>query len=94
VLTEDEEVVRLVDTSGNTLVLHVVEHEHERSTRGLRLYFAVPRADEIVERIQTAHPEVTVLQPVELMPWGRRHAYLLDPDGWELSVYERQEGTR
>ena len=88
VATEDDEVVRLTDSAGTTLVLHVVENEWESVGRGLRLYFATADAEALVARLLSAHPEATLLQPVQLMAWGRRHGYLLDPDGWEISVYE------
>jgi catechol 2,3-dioxygenase-like lactoylglutathione lyase family enzyme len=88
IVTEDDEVVRLADDGGATVVLHVIEHDWEQVTRGCRFYFATADADAVFERLRLAHPEATVLQPVRLMAWGRRHGYLLDPDGWELSIYE------
>lgn len=93
VSTEDDEVVRLVDDGGTTLVLHVREQESERPSRGCRLYFATPDADTVLERLTLAHPEATVLQPVQMMSWGRRHGYMLDPDGWELSIYEPEQAA-
>lgn len=87
VATADDEVVRLRDSAGATLVLHVIENDWEAVTRGLRLYFATGDAEASLDRAQRC-PGVTVLQPVELMSWGRRHGYLLDPDGWEVSIYE------
>jgi predicted enzyme related to lactoylglutathione lyase len=87
VTTADDEVVRMQDSAGTTLVLHVIENDWESVTRGLRLYFATHDAPAALERAKRC-PGVTVLQPVELMSWGRRHGYVLDPDGWEVSIYE------
>jgi uncharacterized glyoxalase superfamily protein PhnB len=65
-----------------------MENDYETPSRGCRLYFATADAETVVQRLTDTHPDATLLQPVQLMSWGRRHAYLLDPDGWELSVYE------
>ena len=90
VVTADDEVVRLQDSAGTTLVLHVTENEWESVTRGCRLYFATPDAVAALDRAERCSG-ATVLEPVKMRDWGRRHGYILDPDGWEISVYEPEE---
>jgi catechol 2,3-dioxygenase-like lactoylglutathione lyase family enzyme len=94
VTTRDDEVARLTDCGGTTLVLHERENAGQVASRGCRLYFATRNADALLERLQAAHPEIELIEPVRRMPWGRRHGYLLDPDGWEISIFEPDgEGT-
>jgi len=88
VTTQDDEVARLADAGGATLVLHERENAGQVATRGCRLYFAAADADEVMDQLRATHPETEVLEPVRRMPWGRRHGYLLDPDGWEISIFE------
>jgi predicted enzyme related to lactoylglutathione lyase len=92
VTTQDHEVARLADGGVTTLVLHAREHDWEVVSRGCRLYFAAADAAETVERLMAAHPEATVLDPVRRRPWGRRHGYILDPDGWEISIFDEDPG--
>lgn len=74
-------------TSRTTIALHRVEPGQRMSTKteGLRLYFEAGNLDAFCRSLRKKR--VKFLQMPQLMPWGWRHAYLLDPDGHEISLY-------
>lgn len=59
-------------------------HMHENQY----LYFAVPDLEAIYARIEPAGG--TVLTPIELMPWGERIFYALDPEGSRISFVDER----
>ena len=52
------------------------------------LYFAVPDLEAIRDRIERAGG--TLLTPIELMPWGERIFYALDPQGSRISFVDEK----
>ena len=69
-----------------TIVLHLPERGDKPNTRsGIRLYFEVKDLERVCARLKKAG--VKFSQMPKLMPWGWKHAYLRDPDGYELSLY-------
>lgn len=51
---------------------------------GVELEIRVADVDAVVERLRAARIAVTA--PVD-QPWGARHAWLHDPDGYRLSIW-------
>jgi len=78
---------RIRSPQGNTtLALHGPDREWKpMPTGGIRLYFEVRELSAFCKRL--AKNGVKLKQPPKKMPWGWRHAYLLDPDGYEISLY-------
>ncbi len=72
---------------GQTIALHAVREDQtvDPKTEGVRLYFEVRDLDTLCERL--ASSGVRFSQMPKEMEWGWRHAYLMDPDGHELSLY-------
>ena len=69
-----------------TIALHLPERGDKPNTRsGIRLYFEVKDLERLCARLKKAG--VKFSQMPKLMPWGWKHAYLRDPDGYELSLY-------
>lgn len=62
--------------------------ENWRHHENQYLYFAVPDLEAMRARIEAAGG--TVLTPIELMPWGERIFYALDPLGSRLSFVDNQ----
>ncbi len=56
-------------------------------TPGINLYFEVPDLDGYYDQLSDAGIEFDF--PPTDMAWGRRHAYLHDPDGHTLSFVQR-----
>lgn len=72
--------------SRTTLALHGPEGKWKpMPAGGIRLYFEVRELDAFCNRL--AKKGVKLKQPPKNMPWGWRHAYLHDPDGYEISLY-------
>ncbi len=69
----------------STLALHVAEPGRDVKAEGIRLYFEVTDLDERCAAL--ARQGVAFLQMPADKPWGWRHAYLLDPDHHEVSLY-------
>jgi len=69
-----------------TIALHLPERGDKPNTRsGIRLYFEVRDLERLCARLKKAG--VKFSQMPKRMPWGWTHAYLRDPDGYELSLY-------
>jgi catechol 2,3-dioxygenase-like lactoylglutathione lyase family enzyme len=51
---------------------------------GIELVVRVPDVDVAAERLRAAGVGITA--PTD-QPWGARHAWLHDPDGYRLSIY-------
>ena len=78
---------RLRSPRGNTsIALHLPERGDRPNTRsGIRLYFEVKNLERVCARLKKSG--VKFKQMPKRMPWGWKHAYLKDPDGYELSLY-------
>lgn len=78
---------RLRSPRGNTsIALHLPEANDKPNPRGgIRLYFEFEDLDRVCARLKKAG--VKFKQMPKRMPWGWTHAYLKDPDGYELSLY-------
>jgi lactoylglutathione lyase len=78
---------RLLPPKGNTsLALHLPEQgQPSLVSSGVRLYFEVKELDAACRKLEQAG--VKFLGQPKQMPWGWKHAYLLDPDGHEISLY-------
>lgn len=78
---------RLRSPRGNTsIALHLPEGKDKPDTQGgIRLYFEVKNLEQLCARLKKAG--VKFKQMPKRMPWGWKHAYLKDPDGYELSLY-------
>lgn len=57
----------------------------EIGAAGLELNIEVDDVDATYDRLQAQGVDVTA-EPAD-MPWGARHAWLRDPDGYILSIY-------
>lgn len=57
----------------------------EIGAAGLELNIEVDDVDASYDRLQAQGVDVTA-EPAD-MPWGARHAWLRDPDGYILSIY-------
>ncbi len=72
--------------STTSIALHLPEGKAKPTTRGgIRLYFEVRDLEPLCARLKKSGVKFT--QMPKLMPWGWKHAYLKDPDGYELSLY-------
>jgi catechol 2,3-dioxygenase-like lactoylglutathione lyase family enzyme len=78
---------RLRAPRGNSsIALHLPEGKDAPNTRsGIRLYFEVKNLEQLCARLKRAG--VKFSQMPKRMPWGWKHAYLKDPEGYELSLY-------
>jgi catechol 2,3-dioxygenase-like lactoylglutathione lyase family enzyme len=84
---------RLRSPKGRTsIALHCLEPgmRLDPSVQGVRLYFEAASLDALCKRLAKAG--VAFDQPPRDMPWGWRHAYLRDPDGHELSLFDARGG--
>ncbi len=68
-----------------TLALHSPEPGRSLNAAGIRIYFEVEDLDERCAEL--VKQGVVFKQMPADKPWGWRHAYLLDPDGHEVSLY-------
>jgi catechol 2,3-dioxygenase-like lactoylglutathione lyase family enzyme len=70
-----------------TIALHSLEPDQQfaPANEGMRLYFECEALDKLCANMIGRGVEFTQL-PTK-MPWGWKHAYLLDPDGHEISLY-------
>lgn len=79
---------RLRSPRGNsTIALHVTEQGQTMNpaAEGLRLYFEVRQLSLFCRRLEKSGIRLDK-QPA-MMPWRWTHAYLRDPDGHEISLY-------
>lgn len=69
-----------------TIALHGPEGEWKPlPVGGIRLYFEVRDLDRVCKRL--AKSGMKFKQMPKKMPWGWKHAYVDDPDGYEISLY-------
>lgn len=69
-----------------TIALHKLEPGASMPEgQGIRLYFEVEDLQGFCKRLEDAGVRFTQLP--KMMPWGWEHAYLDDPDGYEISLY-------
>jgi catechol 2,3-dioxygenase-like lactoylglutathione lyase family enzyme len=69
----------------NTIALHEADGTFSPQPRGgIRLYFETRDLDRFCK--QLAADGVKLKQMPKVMPWGWKHAYLDDPDGYEVSL--------
>ena len=69
-----------------TLALHIIEPGKTMPPGdGIRLYFECRDLEKVCKSLEAAGTRFT--QPLKVMPWGWKHAYLNDPDGHEVSLY-------
>jgi catechol 2,3-dioxygenase-like lactoylglutathione lyase family enzyme len=78
---------RLRAPRGNSsIALHLPEGKDAPNPKsGIRLYFEVRNLEQLCARLRRAG--VRFKQMPKQMPWGWKHAYLKDPEGYELSLY-------
>ena len=73
-------------SGGTTLALHKLgEGVTVAQSGGIRLYFEVRNLAAACKKLAAAG--VRFKQMPKRMPWGWDHAYLDDPDGYEVSLY-------
>jgi DNA-binding transcriptional ArsR family regulator/catechol 2,3-dioxygenase-like lactoylglutathione lyase family enzyme len=84
---DDEGIARMRAPGGGELLLHPVPDDGSVAAPGINLYFEVRDLDDHYDRLCDAGIEFDF--PPTDMAWGRRHAYLRDPDGHTLSFVQR-----
>jgi DNA-binding transcriptional ArsR family regulator len=84
---DDEGLARMRAPGGGELLVHPVPDDGSVDAPGINLYFQVPDLDGHYDRLCDAGIEFDF--PPTDMAWGRRHAYLRDPDGHTLSFVQR-----
>ena len=84
---DDEGLARMAAPGGGQLLLHPVPDDGSVDAPGINLYFEVPNLDRHYDRLCDSGIEFDF--PPTDMAWGRRHAYLRDPDGHTLSFVQR-----
>jgi len=68
-----------------TIALHASEDVGPKSQGSVRLFFEIKDLDRTCTKLKAFGVEF--MQEPLLMPWGWKHAFLLDPDGHEISLY-------
>lgn len=77
---------RLRSPGGGTIALHLLgEGVTVAQSDGIRLYFETRNLNAFCKKLAAAG--VRFKQMPKRMPWGWDHAYLNDPDGYEVSLY-------
>lgn len=77
---------RLRAAGNSTIALHQQEPDWKPShPGGIRLYFEMRDLNRACTRLAKAG--LKFKQMPKKMPWGWSHAYLDDPDGYEVSLY-------
>jgi DNA-binding transcriptional ArsR family regulator/catechol 2,3-dioxygenase-like lactoylglutathione lyase family enzyme len=84
---DDEGLARMRAPGGGELLLHPVPDDGSVDAPGIKLYFELPDLDGHYDRLCDVGIEFDF--PPTDMAWGRRHAYLRDPDGHTLSFVQR-----
>ena len=84
---DDEGIARMRAPGGGEVLLHEVPEDGSVASPGINLYFEVPDLDAHYDRLCDDGIEFDF--PPTDMAWGRRHAYLHDPDGHTLSFVQR-----
>ncbi|HEX6312635.1 MAG TPA: metalloregulator ArsR/SmtB family transcription factor [Acidimicrobiia bacterium] len=84
---DDEGLARMRAPGGGELLLHPVPDDGSVAAPGINLYFEVSDLDGHYDRLCDAGIDFDF--PPTDMAWGRRHAYLRDPDGRTLSFVQR-----
>ena len=73
-------------SGGTTIALHLLgEDVTAAQSGGIRLYFEVRNLPTVCKKLSASG--VKFKQMPKRMPWGWDHAYLDDPDGYEVSLY-------
>lgn len=88
IIEEMDGYARLCTKSKTTTIgLHEIEKdkEYDEIKTLIRLYFEVLNLDEFYHELISKG--IKFIQEPRDMPWGWRHAYLKDPDGYEISLY-------
>jgi catechol 2,3-dioxygenase-like lactoylglutathione lyase family enzyme len=85
-LHEDEHYMRLTGLGVDLGLHHAYEPEHVGGA-GMELQLHVDDVDAWHARL-SADGVVFTQEPRD-MPWGARHAFFRDPDGYRLSIYSR-----
>jgi catechol 2,3-dioxygenase-like lactoylglutathione lyase family enzyme len=84
-VVEREGYARLRCPGGvGTLALHA-NGERSAQVPDVRLYLETPELDRYCAAARARG--IDFVRPPQTMPWGWRHAYLVDPDGHELCVF-------
>lgn len=84
VLVEEDGYLRLGGGEG----FHMGLEERDASqvgSRGIEVVIRVGDVDAVYRRLRECGQEFDA--DPEDMPWGARHAWLTDPDGYRLSIY-------
>jgi catechol 2,3-dioxygenase-like lactoylglutathione lyase family enzyme len=77
---------RLRSPGGGTIALHLLgEGVALAQSDGIRLYFETRALNAFCKELAAAG--LKFKQMPKRMPWGWDHAYLNDPDGYEVSLY-------
>ena len=75
---------------GDGFSLGIEERPNEEiGARGMELEVRVHDVDALAAELRTAG--VAVTEPTD-QPWGARHAWLHDPDGYRLSIFSPTKG--
>jgi catechol 2,3-dioxygenase-like lactoylglutathione lyase family enzyme len=84
VLMEEPGYLRVGGGDGFHLGLEVRGRD-EIGAAGIEIEIRVEDVDAAYDRLSAAG--IAFSGPPEDMPWGARHAWLTDPDGYRLSIY-------
>jgi len=84
VLMEEEGYLRVGGAGGFHMGLEERD-EAEIGAAGIEIVVNVPDVDAAYQTLSAAG--VAFDSPPADMPWGARHAWLTDPDGYRLSIY-------
>lgn len=68
-----------------TVALHMLNRGETLHTGGIRLYFEIRDLEKFCKKLEARGARFS--KPPQMMPWGWKHAYLNDPDGYEVSLY-------
>jgi catechol 2,3-dioxygenase len=83
-LEKSENYARLKSPSGrSTIALH--RADDVQAGKGITLYFETRNLDKFCNSLSRKGANFT--QMPKVMPWGWKHAYLSDPDGYTISLY-------
>lgn len=86
VVVEEDDYLRLTGLGVDLGLHHAYEPEHVGGA-GIELQLQVDNVDSWHQRLVSAGLHFT--KAPQDMPWGARHAFLRDPDGYRLSIYSR-----
>jgi catechol 2,3-dioxygenase-like lactoylglutathione lyase family enzyme len=78
------------DGTGWLSIHGLTDNEQPPWNDGVMLHFETDELDAVCERLDQAG--VTFWQKPRMMPWGWRHAYVYDPGGHVVSLYDPRDG--